>query len=234
MIDKRILVTGSRKGIGREIAEYYLKQGSIVYGCSRSESDLKHKNYRHFFCNVSSEEDVKKMFREIRKDKRGLDALINNAGMASMNHYLLTPLSTVDKLFKTNFFGTFLCSREAAKIMQKKKKGRIINLSTVAVPLNLDGEAIYASSKSAVELFTKTISKELGSLGITVNALGPTPIKTDLIAGVPKSKIEELLSQQAIHRFGEIRDVINVMNFFLSDESDFITGQIIYFGGVFK
>ena len=234
MRNKSILITGSRKGIGRELAKYYLNNGCIVFGCSRSESDLDHKNYHHYICDVSSEEEVKKMFNEIRKTEGGLDALINNAGIASMNHYLMTPLSTVERIFKTNFFGAFLCAREAAKIMQKKRKGRIVNLSTVAVPLNLDGEAIYSSSKSAIEQFTKTISKELGDFGITVNAIGPTPIKTDLIAGVPKSKLEHLLSKQAIHRFGENRDVINLVDFFLREESDFITGQIIYLGGVFK
>ena len=118
--------------------------------------------------------------------------------------------------------------------MQKNKFGRIVNFSTVAVPLNLEGEAIYAASKSAIEQFTKVLSKEVANMGITVNTIGPTPIDTDLIKAVPKDKINELLSQQAIKRLGSFDDVINVIDFYINSKSDFITGQTIYLGGVFK
>jgi 3-oxoacyl-[acyl-carrier protein] reductase len=174
------------------------------------------------------------MFSDIRKKFGKLDVLINNAGMASLNHSLLTPVSTVKKLFDTNFLGTFIVSRQAVKLMQKNKFGRIINFSTVAVPLNLEGEAIYASSKAAIEQFTKIFSKEVSSMGVTVNLIGPTPIQTDLIKAVPKEKIDELLNQQAINRLGEFEDVINVIDFYIKRESNFITGQTIYLGGVFK
>ena len=149
-----------------------------------------------------------------------------------MNHYLLTPKSTVEKLFNTNVIGTFLFSRELAKLMSKKRYGRIINFSTVAVPLNLEGEAVYAASKSAVVSLTKILSKEVGSLGITVNAVGLTPVLTDLIKTVPKNKIQELLDQQAIERLGTFEDVLNVVEFFIKPESSFITGQVVYLGGV--
>ena len=142
--------------------------------------------------------------------------------------------NSLKKLFETNFLGTFLCSRQAVKLMQKNKFGRIVNFSTVAVPLNLEGEAIYASSKCAVEQFTKIFAKEIAPFGITVNIIGPTPIQTDLIKAVPKIKIDELLNQQAIKRMGNFDDIINVVNFFIKNESNFITGQTIYLGGVFK
>jgi 3-oxoacyl-[acyl-carrier protein] reductase len=151
-----------------------------------------------------------------------------------MNHTLLTPLSTVNKLFDTNFTGTFLFSRQAVKLMKKNNFGRIVNFSTVAVPLNLEGEAIYAASKSAIEQFTKVFSKEVASMGITVNTIGPTPIATDLIKAVPKIKIEELLAQQAIKRLGNFDDIINIIDFYTDSKSNFITGQTIYLGGVFK
>ena len=107
-----------------------------------------------------------------------------------------------------------------------------MNFSTVAVPMNLDGEMIYASSKSAVEKMTKIMAKELASFNITVNAVGPSPIYTDLIKVVPKDKIQELLDKQAIHRLGTFEDLENVIDFFISDKSNFITGQIIYLGGL--
>jgi 3-oxoacyl-[acyl-carrier protein] reductase len=229
-----ILITGSRKGIGYQLVQHYLNIGCVVIGCSRSESEFNHDNYNHYILDVSDEEKVSLMFYDIRKKFGRLDVLINNAGMASLNHSLLTPVSTVKKLFDTNFLGTFIVSRQAVKLMQKNKFGRIINFSTVAVPLNLEGEAIYASSKSAVEEFTKIFSKEVSSMGVTVNLIGPTPIQTDLIKAVPKIKIDELLIQQAIKRLGEFEDVINVIDFYIKKESNFITGQTLYLGGVFK
>lgn len=229
-----ILITGARKGIGYQLVQHYLNAGCFVIGCSRSESEVIHDNYNHYSLDVADEEKVSLMFYDIRQKFGRLDVLINNAGMASLNHSLLTPVSTVKKLFDTNFLGTFIVSRQAAKLMQKNKFGRIINFSTVAVPLNLEGEAIYASSKCAVEQFTKIFSKEVSSMGVTVNLIGPTPIQTDLIKAVPKVKIDELLTQQAIKRLGEFEDVINVIDFYIKKESNFITGQTIYLGGVFK
>jgi 3-oxoacyl-[acyl-carrier protein] reductase len=229
-----ILITGSRKGIGFSLSKYYLDNGHIVIGCSRYESELQHENYKHFCLDVSNEKQVNDLFMNIRKQYGRLDVLINNAGMASMNHTLLTPLSTVTKLFDTNFTGTFLFSRQAVKLMKKNNFGRIVNFSTVAVPLNLEGEAIYAASKSAIEQFTKVFSKEVACMGVTVNTIGPTPIATDLIKAVPKNKIEELLAQQAIKRLGNFDDIINVIDFYLDSKSNFITGQTIYLGGVFK
>lgn len=235
MTDKLVvLITGSRKGIGRQLSEYFLTLGHQVIGCSRTESNLEHINYTHYCLDVADEGAVKNIFSAIRKNFGKLDVLINNAGVASMNHLLLTPGSTVDKLFQTNFKGTFLFSREAAKLMQKNRFGRIVNFSTVAVALDLEGEAIYAASKNAVEQLTRVMAKEVGGLGITVNCVGPTPIDTDLIRAVPKNKIEELIAHQAVRKMGTFGDVINVIDFFINPKSDFISGQTIYLGGVFK
>ena len=226
------LVTGARKGLGRFITEHFLAQGHFVVGCSRDESDLRSERYRHFTADVSDERAVKPIFTHLRKEHGGLDNLINNAGIASMNHTLLTPLATVDSIFDTNVKGTFLFCREAARLMQKKQRGRIVNLTTVATPLMLEGEAIYAASKAAVLSLTQILARELAPFGITVNSVGPTPVKTDLIRSVPKEKLDALLARQAIPRFGEAEDVVNVIDFFLRPESDFVTAQNIYLGGV--
>ncbi len=229
---KVMLITGTRKGIGRALAEHYASNGWKVIGCSRSPMDEKINNYQHFCLDVADENEVKEMFTDIRKKYSRLDVLLNNAGIASMNHILLTPVSTARSILDTNVIGTFLFCREAARLMQKNKFGRIVNFSTVAVPLKLEGEAIYAASKSAVVTLTQILSHELADFGITVNAVGPTPVKTDLIRSVPEDKINKLLEKQAIHRFGEIPDIINVIDFFIRPESNFITGQVIYLGGV--
>ena len=227
-----IVITGTRKGIGKELAGYYLNNGDIVIGCSRGESTINHKEYRHFMLDVSDEKAVVSMIRNAKKEFGRIDILLNNAGIASMNHFLTTSFQTVHNMFATNFFGTFLFSREVSKVMMKQKFGRIVNYTTVASALRLDGEAIYAASKSAIENFTQTIAKEVAPYGITVNAIGPTPVETDLIKAVPKNKIQELLEKQAIKRFGNFEDIKNVIDFFIDKKSDFITGQIIYLGGV--
>lgn len=227
-----IIITGTRKGIGKELALYYLDNNDIVIGCSRGNSSIDNSNYRHFSLDVSDEKAVVSMIRSVKKEFGKIDVLLNNAGIASMNHFLTTSYETVKNIFSTNFFGTFLFSREVSKVMMKQKSGRIVNFTTIATPLSLEGEAIYASSKSAIENLTQTISKELATFNVTVNAIGPTPIETDLIKAVPKDKIEELLNKQTIKRFGTFGDIKNVINFFIDKKSDFITGQIIYLGGV--
>jgi 3-oxoacyl-[acyl-carrier protein] reductase len=138
----------------------------------------------------------------------------------------------VNKIISTNFIGTFLVCREAARLMQRRRYGRIVNFVTVAVPLKLEGEAIYAASKAAVISLTEILAREFADLGITVNAIGPTPVKTDLIRGVPTEKLDALLRRQAIKRYGEPRDVINVIDFLVQPASDFVTGQVLFLGGV--
>ncbi len=227
-----ILITGTRKGIGRSLVESYARRGYRVIGCSRQPVEEKMDNYRHFCLDVNDEEAVKAMMTEVRHEYGRLDILINNAGIASMNHALLTPLSTVRRVLETNVVGTFLMCREAARLMQKYHFGRIVNFTTVAVPFKLEGEAIYAASKAAVETLTRVLARELADHGITVNSVGPAPVQTDLIRSVSKGKIDALLQRQAIHRLGEVRDIVNVIDFYIRPESDFITGQLIYLGGV--
>lgn len=231
MNPKIILITGTRKGIGRSLADYYLDQNHIVFGCSRGPSDLQHKNYRHYCLNVTDEDLVKKLFNDIKKEFGALDILINNAGIASMNHSLFTEIKTIKNIFDTNLIGTFLFSREAAKLMKNRNFGRIINFSTVAVRLKLEGEAIYAASKAAVNTLTEVLAVEFADFGITVNAIGPTPVKTDLIKNIPQDKMSKLINRLPLKRLGEFDDILNVVDFLIKPESNFITGQIMYLGG---
>lgn len=228
----RILITGTRKGIGLELAQTFAQRGWIVGGCSRGAAEWTHANYHHYQADVADEQAVIAMVRAFARDAGGIDALLNNAGIASMNHTLLTPGSAARSIIGTNFLGTFYVAREAAKVMCRRKTGRIVNFATVATPLRLEGEAIYAASKAAVVNLTEIMARELAPHGITVNAVGPTPVPTDLIRSVPKEKMDRLLARQAIPRFGTVADILNAVDFFLRPESDFITGQTLYLGGV--
>lgn len=227
-----IAITGTRKGIGRFLVERYLERGWTVVGCARGAADIDDSRYTHFELDVADERAVASMLRQVGRAHGRLDALLNNAGIASMNHALLTPGSTLQRVFATNVYGTFYFCREAAKLMGRRKTGRIVNFATVATPLKLEGEAVYAASKAAVVSLTEVLAREVAPFGITVNAVGPTPVPTDLVGSVPQEKMDALIARQAIQRYGTMEDVLNVCDFFLRDESEFVTGQTIYLGGV--
>jgi 3-oxoacyl-[acyl-carrier protein] reductase len=227
-----MLITGTRKGIGRHMVDYYLRKGYIVAGCSRREMADTIEGYRHYCLDVADEDAVQEMVFDVYKNYGRIDVLINNAGIATMNHVLLTPLKTVSNVFATNVLGSFVFAREAAKVMMKRKYGRIVNFATVATPLKLEGEAVYAASKAAVKSLTEIMAKEFAPFNITVNAVGPTPVMTDLIKNVPQRKIDALINTQSVKRLGEFRDITVAVDFFIQKECDFITGQTLYLGGV--
>ena len=227
-----VLVTGARKGIGRHLAEHFLAQGAVVEGCSRGEADWDAESFHYQQVDVADERQVIDLLSSIRKRHGRLDVLINSAGVAVMNHALLTPGDTVSRILDTNVRGTFLVSREAAKVMRRGRFGRIVNLGSVAGPMGIEGEAVYAASKDAIVSLTRSLAGEFAQFGITCNVVAPTPIETDLIRGVPKEKIQAIVDRLAIRRLGRFEDVSNVVDFFVKPESDYITGQVVYLGGV--
>ncbi|HKY39986.1 MAG TPA: SDR family oxidoreductase [Polyangiaceae bacterium] len=227
-----MLITGARKGIGRYLVGHYLAKGFLVEGCSRGEMDLEDPNYRHHQVDVADEKAVRSMVAAIAKRHGRIDAVLNNAAIASMNHVLLTPAKTADRMLQVNVTGTMLVCRDVAKVMMRRRHGRIVNFTTIVAPIALAGEAIYAASKSAVVTFTRILAFELGQWGITCNSFGATPIMTDMIKGVPKEKVDAVVNSLAIKRLGSPQDCANVCDFFIAPASDNITGQVIYLGGV--
>lgn len=231
MNDRTLLVSGATSGIGRHLAEHYLAGGWHVIGCARRASALDHERYSHYRTDVTDPKAVACMFEGIRKEFGRLDAVIANAGVASMNPIALTPPAAAKRILDTNVLGTFLLTHGAIRLLRKSGAGRIVNLTTIAVPARLAGEALYAASKSAVETFTRIAARELGPLGITCNTVGPSPIRTRLTAGVPEKAMQALLERQPIPKWAEPDDVANVIDFFLSPRSALVTGQVVYLGG---
>ena len=225
------LITGCSRGIGRALTEHLLKQGFWVAGCSRGDTDLSDESFVHYQLDVTDAAAVKSMIQGIRQSASRLDVLINNAGIAAMSPFVLQPSETARNIFNVNVLSVADITREAVRLMRASKSPRIVNFSTVAVPYRLEGEAMYAASKAAVEEWTRVLAHELGTLGITVNAVGPTPIRTDLLRNVPDDKLKKLIDRQAIKRWGTVEDVLNVVDFFIRPESSFITGQVVYLGG---
>jgi 3-oxoacyl-[acyl-carrier protein] reductase len=226
------LITGTRGGLGRYLAEHLLARGVCVVGCSRQPSDLAGSGYEHVLADVTSDRDVKRLFLTIRQKYGKLDWLINNAGLFAMAPVLLTAEDTVRSILATNICGTFLCMREAIGLMKKGGSGRIVNLTSVAVPGAFAGSSVYGASKAAVEQFTRVVAKEAGPYGITVNALGFPPVEnTGMAEAMPEKARTEVLQQTVLKRPVTLTEAAHAVDFFLAPESQAVTGQILYLGG---
>lgn len=227
-----VLVTGTSRGIGRYLAEFFLARGARVVGMSRGPGGWKREGYEHHVLDVADEGGVARLVQDLARRLGRLDVVVNNAGVAAMNPALLTPASGVEALFRTNFLGTFVVCREAGKVMCRRRYGRIVNLGSVAVPMQVEGESAYAGSKAAVVAFTQILARELAPFNVTCNVVAPGPVETDLTAPVPKDKIGALVNRLAIKRLGRYEDVANAVEFFARPESSYVTGQVMYLGGV--
>lgn len=228
-----MLISGTSRGIGRTLAGYYSRGGFEVVGCSRRSVDLGLPRYRHFALDVSDERAVREMFFAIRKTYGRLDVLLNNAAInPAVAPVLLTPISSVEKTFRVNFLGTYLLSREAAKLMSRNRFGRIVNFSSMAAYHRVPGEAAYSASKAAVEAFTSVFAKEVYRQGITCNAIAPSAVPTELSAAVDKNALSDVLKRNAIPVFGTTDDVAAAVDCLIDDRSSAVTGQTIYLGGV--
>jgi len=234
MINKPVMIiTGTRKGVGKYLAEYYVDKGFQVIGCSREMIDYELMNYKHYNIDVSDESSVKKMFIEIRKKYHRLDVLINNAGIASMNHILLTPLKEVQEILNTNFIGAYLFCRESVKLMQKNKYGRIVNFSSIHIPLATVGTSIYGASKAAIEQFSKILAKEVFQFGINVNILALSIVKDTGMGNVLTDEMKGKILNRSISKSElNISDVTHTIDFFINEKSTMITNQSVCLGGV--
>jgi 3-oxoacyl-[acyl-carrier protein] reductase len=232
MASRSILVTGATRGLGRMLVEHYLAAGDLVTGCGRGAATIEHERYTHRQLDVTDAEAVTSLFGDLKRGVRTLDVLINNAGIANMNAIALTPVEAARRVIETNFLAAFDFTREALRMMRRSTAGRVVNITTVAVPLRLEGEAVYAASKSALETFTRIAAREVAPFNVTCNAVGPCPVETSLTAGVPRAKLDALVGAQPIPRWARPEDVVNVIDFFLRPESGMVTGQVIYLGGI--
>ena len=222
-------MTGSSKGIGNFLARELHARGETVLGLARSQSKEEFESVQ---VDVSKFNELKDLATQIKKEGKQISCLINAAGIASMNLALLTKSSVVESIIRTNLIGTIYSCQVFSPIMIRGGSGSIINFSTIAVPLSLAGESIYAASKAGVETFSKVLARELASFNINVNCIAPGPIETDLIRGIPADKIAKVVKRQINKKQFRKNDVLDLVDILLSQKSYSITGQILNVGGV--
>lgn len=228
-----MVITGSSRGVGYGIAKHFLSQGYLVFGCSRGSSSVSQEGYEHSTVDIGEDEQVRQWISSIARAHGRIDVVINNAGlMPPASLVMATPTDVVESTFKTNLLGAFAVCRESAKVMMKRKSGRIINISTVGTALYLEGASAYLASKSALVEFSKVLAKELVPLGITCNVLALSLLESDMSDSLNKAALDNYKQSLAIKQPSDIEDVCNVISFFVSPASRHVTGQVLHLGFV--
>ena len=224
-----VIITGASRGIGRYCAEHLHATGYRVIGIARHFDEMPAFECRS--ADVSEHASLSAALQDMGRD-RSVYALVNAAGIASMNLLLTTPPQTIKRIVETNLLGTIYCSQLIAPALIRRGNGRIINFSTIAVAIGLQGESVYVASKAGVEGFSRSFAREMAPNGVTVNVIAPGPVNTDLLSKVPEEKIQAIVDRQIIQHKATPEDILRVVLMILSPESAMLSGQIFNIGGV--
>lgn len=234
---KIALVTGASRGIGREIALTLAGYGAEVivnYNGSAEKANAVVEEItaaggkaRAIQCDVAQFDAAKALVDQVVKEHGRLDILVNNAGITRDNLILKMSEDDFDAVLDTNLKGAFHCIRHAARQMLKQRSGRIINISSVSGVMGNAGQANYCASKAGMIGLTKSVARELGSRGITCNAVAPGFIKTEMTDVLPEDVKQSMGEQIPLKRFGETKDVAEAVAFLASDQASYITGQVL-------
>lgn len=230
---KTVIVTGGSRGIGRAIAEKFAKENyNVILNYNKSEYaalDIakQYKNVEIFKANVSNPKDVEAMINFAIEKHERVDILVNNAGISSSCLLQEMSLEEWNNLFEVNVTGTFLTTKNVLPYMISQKSGKIINISSVWGLVGASMEVAYSASKAAIIGFTKALAKEVGPSGITVNAIAPGIVMTDMVSNLTVNEFEEIRNEIPLERIGETSDIANAVFFLASDEASYITGQVL-------
>lgn len=238
--DKVIIVTGGLKGIGRGISEYFANRNAKVYAFGRSkpedydelfQKDSFSKNVKFVETDISNFESVQKAVDLVISETKKIDVLINNAGITKDNLMLRMNEKDWDTVMDTNLKGSFLMVKAVVRQMMSQRNGRIINIGSIVGTIGNPGQVNYSASKSGLIGFTKSLAKEFASRNILVNLVAPGYVRTDMTEKLTEEQRQYFLDNIPLKRIGDPEDIATVVGFFASDDSKYITGQVIHVDG---
>ena len=234
---KRILITGATGGIGSELVKLYTSKGYFVlaFGTNFEKLNLLKEKYKDqieiFSCDMKNKEDIKSTFDKHKSQLSNINILVNNAGITRDNLFIRLSESDWSDVMNINFVSHTVLCKLVLKGMMKNRWGRIVSISSDAAKIGNPGQANYVSSKGALEAFTKTIANEVAKRGITVNCVAPGFIRTEIIDTIESSTLDNMVKMIPAGQIGSVSDVANAVFFLTSEESSYITGQILHVNG---
>ena len=231
---KKILITGASRGIGRDIALNSKEKGYKVLGTSTTNegvSSLKENGIHGLQLDLNDKKSVESFNGLLTQEHPDITVLVNNAGITRDNIVLRMSEEEWMDVLNVNLNGAFKVTKTVLKFMLKKRWGRILNITSTSASTGNRGQANYAAAKAGIEAFSKSLAKEVGSRGITVNAIAPGYIQTDMTEVISENVKEEILSQIPLSRFGKPEEISQLVDFLISDEASYITGQTIHING---
>ena len=231
---KTALVTGASRGIGKAIAEKLKEDNYKVIGTSTSDSGvdtLNSNGIEGYLLDLNSKDSIDNFWSQLESDNKTISVLVNNAGITRDNIILRMSDEEWSDIMNVHLYGTFQLSKRALKMMLKNKWGRIINISSASASIGNRGQSNYAAAKAGVEAFTKSLAKEVGRRDITINAIAPGFISTDMTENNKGVNADYLVNEIPLGRFGEPEEVASLISFMCSDGASYITGQTIHING---
>ena len=231
-----VFISGASRGIGTSIAESFASHGHIVIGTSRSNFTFESnkENLIPLALDISDRDSIRECVTFLKENDLSPTVLVNNAGITSDQLFLRMKDEEWDNVIATNLTGTFNLTKALIKNMIKNRHGRIINISSVSGLMGNPGQVNYSSAKAGLSGFTKSLAKEVGSRGITVNSVAPGFIDTDMTAYLDDDARDKLIKEIPLNRLGSVKDISDLVLFLASQEASYITGQTISVdGGLF-
>lgn len=238
-IEARVaLVTGGSRGLGAGIVEDLLAQGYAVATCSRSRTDqveVWEKEFPDRFsfvsADVSVEADATRYVKDAVQRWGRIDVLVNNAGVAGEGMIALTDDGLIDRVVDLNIKGTLYVTRAASRTMLARRSGAIVNISSVVGLSGYRGLSVYSATKAALDGMTRSLARELGSRGITVNSVAPGYLRTEMSHGLDEDQLKQIERRTPLGRLGDAQDVARVVSFLVSPDNRFMTGQVLVVDG---